>query len=131
IRKGLAKQPERRWASMTEFATAASRWLLRRGVAYDICGVSVESRWLRAPSTATFGPGETASGLTWWDIDQPSSQRQPTVKRRRILAWSTAPLLGVVAAVGLTQAGAFSSSTTPASAAEPRIVITEPAKAAL
>lgn len=129
IKKGLSKQPERRWSNMTEFAGAASRWLLRRGVAYDICGVSVESRWLRAPSSATFGPGETANGLSWWDLDWPSSKRNLSVKRRRVLAWS-APMLGVAAVIGVAHAsGLFASSAAPVS--KPQLENAEPATAAL
>ena len=50
IRKGLAKDPEARWPDIHAFGRAAASWLLSRGVSCDICGVSVEARWLHPES---------------------------------------------------------------------------------
>ncbi len=106
IQKGLAKDPHDRWSSMQEFACAASRWLLDRGVRCDICGVSVESRWLRPPS-ASVADGATANDIgTWWADEPTTSVRHRRARRRRILGWS-APLLCVAATIAVTTAGAW------------------------
>lgn len=110
IRKGLAKQPDERWSSMQEFARAASRWLLARKVSCDICGVSVESRWLRPPAAAKLANGATSSGVAWWEpAPSASSRRRFTIGRRPMLALSDV-LLCIVAAVGVARAGVFPSA---------------------
>lgn len=117
IHKGLAKRPDERWQSIQEFARAASKWLLARGVSCDICGVSVESRWLR-PSAAstlgtTLGSGETQSSPAWWEHVPPAAPRpRLDARRRKVLAVSV-PLLCIVAVVGATRAGAWLFDSQP------------------
>src|SRR5690606_4750685 len=82
IHKGLAKDPDDRWSSMQEFARAASRWLLARGVRCDICGVSVESRWLRDESASGLPSGTTDDAGTWWAHGPPASAPQRNGSRR-------------------------------------------------
>lgn len=108
VNKGLAKDPDDRWSSMQEFARAASRWLLVRGVRCDICGVSVESRWLRLESASGLAGGATDDADTWWAHEPPASapQRSGIPRSRRLLGWSAA-LLCVAAIVGVTRAGAW------------------------
>ena len=52
LRQGLAKSPSERWSSMQELGRTLACWLLERGVTTDICGVSLEARWLRAEPVA-------------------------------------------------------------------------------
>lgn len=114
IQKGLAKSPDDRWSNMQEFACAASQWLLTRGVRCDICGMSVESRWLRPPSAVGLVNGATTNDTgTWWDNEpSPSAQRSRKARRRRILGWS-APLLCIAATIGVTRAGAWVFKSPP------------------
>jgi hypothetical protein len=118
IHKGLAKNPDARWSSMQEFACAASRWLIARGVRCDICGVSVESRWLRPPSASVANGGTMNDVGPWW-ADEPvaSAQRNRRARRRRILGWS-APLLCIAATIGVTRAGAWVFKTPAGSASD-------------
>lgn len=123
LHKGLAKDPEKRWSSTAEFARAASRWLLARGVGCDICGVSVESRWLRSESTARFAGGAVEDAETWWAHEPPASVPQPSraPRRQHILAWSAAALC-MAGTVGFTQAGPkmfTSSGDMPAGSGSP------------
>jgi len=48
LQRGLAKSPDERWQSMQALGRALAEWLLARGVTSDICGVSLEVRWLRS-----------------------------------------------------------------------------------
>ncbi len=45
--KGMAKSPDERWASMRELGHELAAWLFERGCRDDICGISLESKWLR------------------------------------------------------------------------------------
>jgi eukaryotic-like serine/threonine-protein kinase len=45
--RGLSKQPEQRFASMGELGRALAQWLVRHGVTEDICGSTLDARWLR------------------------------------------------------------------------------------
>ena len=47
VARGLAKDPARRFASMGELGRALATWLVNRGVHEDICGATLENRWLR------------------------------------------------------------------------------------
>lgn len=44
--RGLAKSQAERWPTMLAFGQALAGWLLERGVTVDVCGSSLESRWL-------------------------------------------------------------------------------------
>lgn len=52
LRRGLAKKKGQRWPSMFALGRALACWLLERGVTSDVCGVSLESRWLRCEPLA-------------------------------------------------------------------------------
>lgn len=113
IRKGLAKNPDDRWSSVAAFARAASRWLLARGVTCDICGVSVESRWLKAPTASMLASGETSSGVAWWEEEAPVGAPRRRLGRHPAVA-ITAGLLCVAATVGGTRAnGVFTAASIP------------------
>jgi serine/threonine protein kinase len=50
LSKGLAKSPEDRWSSMSEFGEALARWLYDHGVKEDLSGNSVRAVWLERPT---------------------------------------------------------------------------------
>jgi serine/threonine-protein kinase len=52
LERGLSKSKSERWPSMLALGRALACWLLERGVTADVCGVSLESRWLRCEPLA-------------------------------------------------------------------------------
>ena len=46
IKRGLAKEPERRFQSMTELGCALALWLTAQGIFEDISGGSLEAKWI-------------------------------------------------------------------------------------
>ena len=46
IKRGLAKEPERRFQSMTELGCALALWLTAQGVFEDVSGGSLEAKWI-------------------------------------------------------------------------------------
>ncbi|HEU5076080.1 MAG TPA: protein kinase [Polyangiaceae bacterium] len=73
IRTGLAKSPTKRWSSMQALGAELARWLLERGVTSDICGVSLEARWLNSERVA---PSRAASRAQ----PRPSMGARPSVR---------------------------------------------------
>src|SRR4051812_38516097 len=47
VARGLSKQPEERFASMGDLGRTLAKWLLKQGVTEDICGTTLEAKWLR------------------------------------------------------------------------------------
>jgi eukaryotic-like serine/threonine-protein kinase len=47
VARGLSKQADQRFASMGELGRALAQWLLRQGATEDICGSTLEAKWLR------------------------------------------------------------------------------------
>ncbi len=78
VRRGLAKAPDERWPSMQALGRELAGWLLDRGVASDVCGGSLEVRWLRSEpvvvSTPEAAPPETPQP------DAPSPVRRRTLR---------------------------------------------------
>lgn len=72
VERGLSKSPAERFATMGEMGQALAAWLLRQGVDQDICGNTLEGKWLRndtgrqrrgdRPLTETW-PEENRSGI--------------------------------------------------------------------
>ena len=62
IARGLSKRPEDRFASMGELGRTLAKWLLRQGVTEDICGTTLEAKWLR--TTDPHGRAGTSPSLT-------------------------------------------------------------------
>jgi serine/threonine-protein kinase len=52
VRSGLSKDRTERPASMHELGRALARWLLDHGVREDVCGTSLESKWLARDDTS-------------------------------------------------------------------------------
>ena len=74
IMRGLRKAPCERYPSLGVMGKALASWLMDQGVAQDVCGVSLESKWLsrqtdpsqagRASFPSLFdGTSETTSGV--------------------------------------------------------------------
>jgi serine/threonine-protein kinase len=47
VARGLSKKREQRFASMGELGRALAMWLVKHGVHEDICGTTVDAKWLR------------------------------------------------------------------------------------
>ena len=46
LEKGLAKEPEERFATMRDLGRALAQWAVDRGVENDVAGTSIEAHWL-------------------------------------------------------------------------------------
>jgi serine/threonine-protein kinase len=81
VARGLSKQPEQRFASMGELGRALAQWLVEQGVTEDICGATLETKWLRAtdslgrPGRATF-----TSIADAWPVEKGSGVRRNVVE---------------------------------------------------
>ncbi len=51
IKRGLAKDPDKRWATMQQFGSRLARWMIARNVHEDITGASIAAQWLRRVRT--------------------------------------------------------------------------------
>lgn len=91
VRRGLAKSPPKRWPTMQDLGRALACWLLERGVTADVCGVSLEARWLRSEPLAVSlqaahpaeepvvpSPGPRGTRV----LEKSSARRRPTKARR-------------------------------------------------
>jgi len=148
IARGLSKQPDQRQQSMGELGRALAEWLIAQGVTEDICGTTLETKWLRGTDVsgrvgrATFTsiadaawPSEKGSGVRRNAAEvvntQPAPPRpevedllasQPAPAPNRRPKWAI--LGGVVAllVVGLALAlGRGSSSPPSAESAKPAV----------
>src|SRR6185369_409991 len=68
IERGLQKNPENRWASMTELGEALALWLYKHGVKEDISANSLRAVWLDGSLSgvrmdlSSLSPQESSSG---------------------------------------------------------------------
>lgn len=46
IQRGLEKEREHRFQSMTELGRALANWLIQQGVSEDACGASLDTKWI-------------------------------------------------------------------------------------
>lgn len=119
LRRGLAKSPDERWPTMQALGRTLAAWLVERGVTSDVCGVSLEARWLRAeavtaapprvvtepepppPRKQTLRLAKSATRRRDVPAAEPAETRPPpTPSRRHRWVWGTAAAFGCVA-VGL------------------------------
>lgn len=47
IRRGLEKDPDRRWSTMQRLGSMLAHWMIARGFHEDITGASIAAQWLR------------------------------------------------------------------------------------
>jgi serine/threonine protein kinase len=91
VARGLSKDPEARWPSMTELGKALASWLTDQGHNADACGVSLQARWLSRPSDPT--ALRRVSRTSWPDgsFEPPSGIRAVGDALRERLGRSTPP----------------------------------------
>ena len=65
VARGMSKDPDRRFQSMSQFGRALAEWLAARGFADDACGVSLETKWLNR-GTDPQGRGRASSNPGSW-----------------------------------------------------------------
>jgi len=124
ITKALAKKPDERWQSMTEFGEALALWLYEHGVKEDVCGNSIRALWLDgglsgvrseidtgAPRKRVAYESTSSSSLMPTVITDPSAFRRLWAKARhygRVLKRGGKPL--ALAGVGLLSGVAITLS---------------------
>ena len=66
VAQGMSKDPAQRFQSMNRLGRALAEWLISQGAAEDVCGVSLEAKWLsrstdpqaRAARISRLGPSD-------------------------------------------------------------------------
>ncbi len=76
VERGLSKEPARRFASMGELGRALAGWLLAQGISEDICGTSLEAKWLRAGDTQTRAARAKLGSFAEWPVESGSGVRR-------------------------------------------------------
>jgi serine/threonine-protein kinase len=77
VARGLHKQADQRFASMGELGRALAKWLLRQGVTEDICGSTLEAKWLRATDPHARGGRPSMASITdGWPTEHGSGVRR-------------------------------------------------------
>ncbi len=51
LKRGLEKDPDKRWSTMQQFGAKLGRWMIARDVHEDITGASIAAQWLRRVQT--------------------------------------------------------------------------------
>lgn len=129
LRRGLAKNRDRRFSSMRELGNALAFWLVERGVQEDICGQRLERAWRpreleRDAVTARHGAAVAAAPTPAAPAERPSSgdfeydfQRLATVDTGSLsvpaarphavhrLPWASVGTLVLAAALGVFSLG--------------------------
>jgi serine/threonine-protein kinase len=146
IERGLQKNPENRWASMTELGEALALWLYKHGVKEDISANSLRAVWLDGSLSGvrmdlgSLSPHESSSGkMRVGSSTDPAndtgtrvaSTQRPTVRSARPAApqssvtpefrptrrWRVFAPVGVALALGLAVGLLLRGGTTPSAAA--------------
>lgn len=135
LRRGLEKEPSKRFESMRALGRELAIWSLRRGVTEDVAGRSLEAKWLaRASDGGT--PRERPSVVGIDDRADVAPERNPTpepapaVERARASAASVRSrarpiFIGVIAAGGVIAAIVLRTPERPPPL-ESRVVVTPP-----
>lgn len=77
VARGLSKLPQERFASMGELGRALAQWLMQQGVGEDICGSTLEARWLRATDAHERAMRATLTSLSdAWSVESGSGVRR-------------------------------------------------------
>ncbi len=111
LRRGLAKDPDQRWASVSELGIALAGWMTARHIHEDITGASVSAQWLRR--------SEAVDVLASLESERASLPPQPSLansagpalaehqvglpKSRLVLVAAISTLIGVGAVVALAE----------------------------
>jgi serine/threonine protein kinase len=77
VMRGLSKRPEQRYHSMGELGRALASWLISQGVHEDICGTTLEPRWMRStdPHARPAGRASLVSITEGWPSETGSGVR--------------------------------------------------------
>ncbi len=90
LRRGLEKDPDKRWTSMQQFGSRLARWMMARGVQEDITGASIATQWLRrVPSGA-----DVLASIVPPSGDTPHRKRDDTPTARVRVRVSRPPVSG-------------------------------------
>jgi serine/threonine protein kinase len=72
VARGMSKDPDRRFQSMSQFGRALAEWLAARGFVDDACGVSLEAKWLSRSTDPQFRvAGRASSNPGSWSEPPP------------------------------------------------------------
>jgi serine/threonine protein kinase len=72
VARGMSKDPDRRFQSMSQFGRALAEWLAARGFVDDACGVSLETKWLSRSTDPQFrAAGRASSNPGSWSEPPP------------------------------------------------------------
>jgi serine/threonine-protein kinase len=87
VARGLSKQPDQRYASMGELGRALAEWLIAQGVSEDICGTTLETKWLRGTDVS----GRVGRATFTSIADAWPSEKSSGVRRNLVEAVNTLP----------------------------------------
>lgn len=117
IGRGLAKDRDQRFRTMSELGRALAAWLMSQGVFEDVCGGSLDAKWLSRSTDPVPPRTSRASFASLTGVPPESGVR---VARRGRAGAVTLPLLGAESAEG-TQ---LAAETNPASSVRRRLTRT-------
>jgi serine/threonine-protein kinase len=81
VMRGLSKQPEDRFGSMGALGRALAGWLLEHGVTEDICGSTLEAKWMRGTDPhGRAGRATLASINDGWPLEGGSGVRSNALR---------------------------------------------------
>ena len=96
VARGLSKQPDQRFASMGGLGRALAQWLLQQGVTEDICGSTLEAKWLRGTDPHGRAARATLTSLS----DAWAAESGSGVRRNELQPVNTLPAPARVTAEG-------------------------------
>jgi serine/threonine-protein kinase len=93
VMRGLSKDRSQRFASMGELGRALASWLIAHGVHEDICGTTLETRWLRGtdPHGRPAGRASIVSITDEWHVERGSGVRPNPLPSAHTLPEPVAP----------------------------------------
>jgi serine/threonine-protein kinase len=78
IRRGLEKDPDKRWSSMQQLGSRLARWMTARDVLEDITGASITAQWLRQVQSGA----DALASMVPPSSDSPHRDDTPTARVR-------------------------------------------------
>jgi serine/threonine protein kinase len=77
VMRGMSKQPDERPASMGALGRQLATWLLQQGVTEDICGSTLETKWLRGTDPHGRAARATLTSINdGWPVEHGSGVRK-------------------------------------------------------
>jgi serine/threonine-protein kinase len=122
LERGLAKNRDKRWATMRNFGRALAGWLASRGVPDDVTGASLKATWLAPDPRPTPRDSHPAVAIeTLAEQKRISDFLHAPWLRKKWTLGITAPIAAALALLGV----AYRSSPAPA-AASPAAALVAP-----